>query len=132
MPVAADLTALNNPQGISTFDSEGTFYVSDSNNRVVRRIYPNGTAVIVVGRLGVSGNTGSRVAGTAALLNTPRALTLWGSSGADVIIADSGAHALRVLYANQSLITLMGTLASPGYSGDGGLSAFNRVFYCAT
>jgi hypothetical protein len=120
---AADATALNNPLGVSTYDSQGTFYVSDTNNRVVRRIYPNGTAVIVVGKLGVSGNSGSRVAGTAALLNTPRALTLLGVDGSDVIIADSGAHALRVLYANQSLITLMGSLGSFGYSGDGGLGA---------
>lgn len=114
----ATLTAINLPVGVSAYDPSGSFYVSDTLNRVVRRVYPNGSAFIVAGSLGVSGATGNRVPGKAALFTFPRSLTI---SGSDVVISDSGVHAVRVLYANQTVATLMGVLGSSGVSGDGGL-----------
>ena len=116
------LTALNSPNGISTYDAPGSFYISDTLNRVVRRVYPNGTTRVVAGQLGVQGVTGNRVAGTAATLNFPRAITI---SGDAIIIADSGANAVRILFANQTIATLAGTLAVNGYSGDGGLGEYH-------
>jgi hypothetical protein len=110
MLCAGTLTALNNPVGVSAYDASGTFYVSDTGNRVLRRVFPNGTTSVVAGTLGVSGNTLS-------LLNFPRAITLVGN---DVVIADSGAHVIRVLYPNGTLSTLFGVLGSSAYSGDGG------------
>ena len=110
-------TALNAPSGVSSYDASGSFYVSDTLNRVVRRVYPNGTTRIVAGKLGLQGSTGNMVAGTAALLNFPRGIII---SGGNIVIADSGAHSVRILYANQTLATLAG-IGSSGYSGDGGL-----------
>jgi hypothetical protein len=108
---SATLTALNSPLGVSSYDSNGTFYVSDTLNRVVRRIFPNGTAQIVAGILGSAGNSVSQ-------LNFPRALSLIGD---DVIIADSGSHAVRILYANNTMSTLFGVVGSSGFTGDGGI-----------
>ena len=105
------MTALSGPAGVSEFDSAGTFYVSDTMNRVVRRIFQNGTAAIVAGVLGVSGTS-------AGLLNFPRAISLVGN---DVVIADSGQHAVRILYANSTLSSIFGVLGTAAYSGDGGL-----------
>jgi hypothetical protein len=107
---AGTATALNNPSGVSTYDADGTFYVSDTLNRVVRRVFRNGTTFIVAGILGSSGNGVSQ-------LNFPRAITLIGN---DVVIADSGSHAVRILYANSTLATLFGTLGAAANSGDGG------------
>lgn len=123
---AATATQLNSPAGVSAYDPSGSFYVSDTVNRVVRRIYPNGTARVVAGSIGVAGVTGNNVPGTAALCNYPRALTI---SGADVVIADSGAHLVRILYANQTLSTLIGVPGSSGSTGDGGLGEFTLATF---
>ena len=116
---AASRTLLNFPVGVSAFDPSGSFYVSDTVNRVVRRIFPNGTTRIVAGSLGVAGVTGNNVPGTAALCNYPRALTI---SGADLVIADSGASVVRILYENQTLSTVMGSLGTVGSTGERALS----------
>lgn len=77
-------------------------------------MYPNGTTRVVVGSIGISGVTGNNVPGTTALCSFPRVLTI---SGADLVIADSGAHVVRVLYANQTLRTVMGALGTSGSTG---------------
>jgi hypothetical protein len=115
-------TALNSPRGVSSYDASGSFYVSDTNNRVLRRVFRNGTTRIVAGQLGVQGST-DHVAATSGLLDFPRALTI--TRGGDVVIADSASHLIRVLYANQSLGTLAGTPGISGYSGDGGFGEFS-------
>lgn len=111
------MTALNAPSGVSTYDNYGTFYVADTLNRVVRRIYQNGTAVVVAGVLGSAGNSLNQ-------LNFPRALTL---DGDNLMIADSGSHAVRVLYPNKTLSVLAGVLGTSGYTGDGGLGLFGEA-----
>lgn len=113
------MTALNGPAGVSEFDPAGTFYVSDTMNRVVRRIFQNGTAAIVAGVLGVSGSA-------AGLLNFPRAISLIGN---DVLISDSGQHAVRILYANSTLSSIFGVVGASAYSGDGGLGELVNVQY---
>lgn len=103
--------------------------MSDTLNRVIRRVFPNGTTRVVVGSIGIAGVTGDNVPGTSALLNFPRALTI---SGVDLVIADSGAHPVRVLYANQTLGTLIGTPGTSGATGDGGLGEKSpKVVSCA-
>jgi hypothetical protein len=114
LTIAGTMTALNNPSGVSAYHADGTFYVSDSLNRVVRRVFQNGTVLIVAGILGSSGVL-------AGQLIFPRAITLLDDA---VVIADSGAHAIRILYANGSLSSLIGVPGSSGYSGDGGLGVF--------
>ena len=110
-------TALFSPSGVSSYDASGSFYISDSNNRVIRRVFPNATTRVVVGLMGSAGTGGNWVLGTTARANYPRALTMAAASGSTLMITDSGAHMIRMLYPNQTIRTFMGVGAS-GYSGD--------------
>lgn len=114
--LAGTSTPLNSPTGVSGFDVSGAMYISDTSSAVVRKLLANGTMTIVAGTLGVTGTAGNNVPGTSASLKSPRGLTLI-SSGA-VLISD--ATAVRVLYPNRTLATLIGTLGTTGVGGDGG------------
>ena len=67
--------------------------------------------------MGSAGTGGNWVLGTTARANYPRALTMAAASGSTLMITDSGAHMIRMLYPNQTIRTFMGVGAS-GYSGD--------------
>ena len=102
---------------MSTPDATGAIYISDTGASVVRKLYPNGTLRIVAGSLGVSGASGNWVRGTSALLRAPRGLTLINGSGA-VLVSD--VSAVRVLYPNLTIATLVGSLGATGSGGNGG------------
>ena len=121
---AATRTALNSPGGVSGFDRNGNFYISDTSSYVVRRVSPNGTSSIVAGTLGIAGNSNGGGQGTSALLQAPRGLVI--TSQGDLLIADGfPASVLRILYVstNSSIATFAGTLGISGTSGDGGPGA---------
>lgn len=103
---AGTATPLNSPVGVTSYDTSGSLYISDLGSAVVRRLQANGTMTVVAGSLGTTGTTGNNVPGTSAFLKSPRGLTLLSSSA--VLIAD--ATAVRILYPNRTLSTLIGTV----------------------
>ena len=126
----ATRTALNIPGGVSGYDATGTFYVADSGSFVVRRVFTNGTASIVAGVLGVSGNS-SGGAGTASLLQTPRAVTLTTSGDLLITMAPpASAVCLLRLSSDCTLTIFAGKLGYPGTSGDGGQGEASTYLHC--
>ena len=113
--IAADL---DDPRGLA-LAADGTLYVVGGEGvprPSVRRIDPAGIITTVAGGLpaGYSGDGGPA---TAAALNSPRSIALWGS---DLYIADSDNSRIRHVDLNSGVIrTVVGT-GIFGYSGDHG------------
>ena len=72
----------NQPAGIA-FDASGNAYVSETNNRTIRKISPDGTVTTLAGVKGISGSQDG--AGSQALFNFPQDLAM-GPDGALYVI----------------------------------------------
>lgn len=76
------------------------------------------SAVVVAGVCGASSSSGGAGPATAVLLGAPRGLALTGTGG--LLIADQGAHCVRVLSATGQLGVVAGTCGTSGATADGG------------
>jgi sugar lactone lactonase YvrE len=85
----ATSASLNHPLGIA-LDSDGTLYIADAGNHVIRRV-SNGTITTVAGN-GVAAFSGDNGLPTDASLNTPSGVTLLGG---DLFIADTNNNRIR-------------------------------------
>ena len=70
---------------------DGTLYISDTGNHTIRRRLPNGTVVTLTGTPGNAGSTNGTA--SAARFNAPLGLAL--APNGDLLVADSGNHAIR-------------------------------------
>ncbi|MFN7921495.1 MAG: hypothetical protein U0Q16_15440 [Bryobacteraceae bacterium] len=75
--------------------NDGTLYISDALNHVVRKIDPTGKITTIVGRAGNRGSSGDNGAGTQALLYLPGPLALDGDE--NLYIGDTGNSVVRKL-----------------------------------
>lgn len=128
-PGPATLAQLNYPSGIAVA-KDGTVYVSDQSNHLVKRISPAGDIVVVAGN-GSGGFSGDSGPATAAQLSSPRGLALDEANGF-LFIADGGNLRVRqVDFASGKIFTYAGGggTGAPLY-GDGGtadLASFGTV-----
>lgn len=99
----------NFPTGIAV-DANGTVYVSDTNNNLLRKITPTGTVTTLAGLVGVSGTQDGN--GSNALFNHPGGLTVDGSG--NLYLADTGNSTLRRITPDGTVTTLAGL---PGIAG---------------
>lgn len=125
---AATSAVLNNPFGLA-FDSSGDLYVSERNNRTVRKInMTSGVITRVVGTTGIVGNTGDGGPATSATLAASVSDIMVDGTG-NIIIADAGNHAIRLVEAATGNIkTIAGTNGTSGFAGDGG-AATSALFH---
>ena len=109
---------LNAPRGLATA-SDGSLYVADSGNHVIRRILADGTVTTVAGEAGVAGSDD----GTAlrAHLNAPSGIDF--DSKGDLFIADTGNSTIRMLTPDGFLITIAGIAGLGGYADGVGNAA---------
>lgn len=107
--IAANAT-FNNPWGLA-FASDGTLFVADSKNNVIRKIDINGVVSTYAGT-GKKGYDGDGKAATNALLNTPKGLAT--DREGNLYIADEGNHAIRKVDTSG----IMWTLAGDGVKGN--------------
>ena len=117
----------NQPVGVAVA-SDGTVYVADRNNHVIRKFLVGGTIATVAGN-GTSGWSGDNGPAAAAQLAAPSGVAL--DSSGNLYIADTNNNRIRmVTAANHTIATIAGT-GSGGFSGDGGPAAAANLFFPA-
>ncbi len=100
----------NVPWGIAV-DPNGTVYVADSENHVIRRISPAGMVSTHAGKSGVTGPADGT--GEAARFQQPRGIAL--DAAGNLFVADHGNHTVRRVSSSGFVVTIAG---SPGVIGD--------------
>jgi uncharacterized protein (TIGR03437 family) len=111
----ANEAQMNFPQGVAT-GVDGSVYIADSDNNVVRKIAPNGAISTVAGN-GSAGYGGDGGNGPAAQLSAPEGVAV--DSLGNVYIADSANNRVRKVTSAGVISTLSGT-GTAASSGDGG------------
>lgn len=106
---------LNTPKGIE-LAPDGTIYIADSGNHVIRSISPEGIITTIAGT-GSSGSSGDNGPAISAKLNQPHDIVL--APDGRLFIADTNNNRIRVIAIDGTISTFAGNSAA-GSSGDGG------------
>lgn len=101
--------AFQGPGGVAV-DAQGNIFVADTLNHSIRRISAVDGAVSTLAGNGQAGATDG--AGSAARFNAPRGLTV--DRTGQVIVADSGNHAIRQISPDGTVTTIAGQLQTRG------------------
>ncbi|MGD9796261.1 MAG: prepilin-type N-terminal cleavage/methylation domain-containing protein [Acidimicrobiia bacterium] len=121
---AATAATFNRPNDL-VVASDGTIYVADANNNVVRKIATNGVVTTFAGN-GTAASNGDGGPATSAAINRPQGLAL--DSSGRLVISDSNANKIRRVAADGTISTIVGTGAA-GSSGDNGLATSATLNY---
>lgn len=97
----------NDPMGLAR-DAQGSLYVCDARNHVIRKITPGGIVTTLAGKPGESGALNG--VGSAARFHFPADIAV--APNGTLYVADSGNHCIRVIDANGAVTTLAGDLGS--------------------
>jgi RHS repeat-associated protein len=114
----ASAAQLNGPRN-TTASPDGSLYISDSGNNVIRRVLPDATIVTFAGT-GVQGYSGDGGSALSAQFNNPN-FTTQDATG-NLYIADTGNHVIRKILTDGTISTVVGTGVA-GFSGDEGLAS---------
>ena len=112
--LAATLAELSSPHDVAV-GPDGSLYVADAGNRVVRRILPSGVIETLAGT-GEEGSGGDGGPAAEATLVRPEGVAV--DALGNVYVADAGAHKVRRIGASGIITTLAGTGVA-GFGGDG-------------
>ncbi|HXH38012.1 MAG TPA: hypothetical protein VNN08_05260 [Thermoanaerobaculia bacterium] len=93
----------NEPDGVDAMQ-DGTVYVADRYNAVIRKITPDGTVTTIAGRSGLTGAADG--ASASARFNGPRRVAI--TAGGTIYVADTGNHAVRRI-APAGMVTTVAT-----------------------
>jgi streptogramin lyase len=121
---AATSATFKNPEGVAV-GPDGSIYVVDSDNHVVRKINPATGVVTTVAGSGSPGWSGDGLLATAARLQQPQDVAV--ASNGDLYIADTGNHSIRKVTAATGLITTVAGSGSPGSTGDAGPATLAKL-----
>ncbi|MHB1935628.1 MAG: NHL domain-containing protein [Acidobacteriaceae bacterium] len=109
---AATSATLNTPSGIAA-TADGTFYIADTGNNVVRRVDgQTGIITTAAGTAGPGGYTGDGGQAALATLNAPISVAL--DDLGNLYIADTGNNVIRMV---NSVIGIITTVAGNGNAG---------------
>ncbi|WP_206105479.1 InlB B-repeat-containing protein [Paenibacillus thalictri] len=115
---AATAAELFFPQGNIAVGSDGSLYIADTFNHVIRKVDASGTISTVAGT-GDSGYSGDGGPATAAKLNMPYSVAI--DSSGNLYISDSQNNRIRKVDVTGTISTVAGA-GGAGYSGDGGIA----------
>ena len=121
---AAPAAAMRNPGGVAV-GVDGSLFVADTENHVVRKIDGLTGIVTTVAGTGAPGWAGDGLLATAARLQSPRDVAV--ASNGDLFIADTGNQAIRKVSGATGIITTVAGNGAAGSSGDGGAAAEARL-----
>jgi len=101
-------------------DQSGNVYIADSQNHVIRKITSTTGIISTLAGSGPSnaGYSGDGGPAISAKLNTPQGVTV--DASGNVLIVDTGNHAIRKVAAATGTITTIAGTGTFGYQGDGG------------
>jgi RHS repeat-associated protein len=102
----ANTSPLFNPRGI-TLSQDGTLYIADTTNQVVRKVDLNGIITTVAGIMGQAGFSGDNGPASSAKLNSPYGLAL-GPDGS-LYVADTNNFRVRRVGPDGIITTVAGT-----------------------
>jgi sugar lactone lactonase YvrE len=108
---AAEFSA---PSGVA-FDSKGNLFVTDSNNRTIRKISPEGVVSTFAGTTGVPGYADGQ--GTSAQFETPSGIAIDGGDNLYVTNTNSGAIRKVTAAGVVTTLALLPPLSLFGYDG---------------
>ena len=109
------LAELHSPDGLAV-DSNGSVYVADTANHLVRKVTPYGEMSVIAGT-GVAGFSGDGGPASQAQLQFPGGVAV--DESGNIFVADSGNNRVRRVDPAGVIRTIAG-VGGPGYSGDGG------------
>lgn len=108
------------PAGLAV-DADGTIYIADAGNHIIRKISPAGVVTTLAGAAGSKGNVDG--SSRNARFNFPHALAI-GTSGT-LYVADTYSHTIRVIKPTGEVTTLAGQAGHKGHAdGAGPLASF--------
>ncbi|MFN8012116.1 MAG: hypothetical protein U0P81_12020 [Holophagaceae bacterium] len=107
---AAASAKFNSPLGVAV-DTDGTIYVSDRNNHLIRKIDPGLNVSTLAGGAGIQGYANG--AGSAARFSSPEGLVL--RADHSLLVADYANHAIRVVAPDGTTSSLVGGGVGNGY-----------------
>ena len=106
-----------NPQGI-VVDKDGNILVADRKNHAIRKVTPQGLVTTVAGSFtgsGTGGLTGSSDgSASGARFDHPSDVVV--DAQGNILVADSGNHAIRKIDASGNVTTIAGRLGQSGYT----------------
>ena len=107
----------NDPAGV-VVAADGTIFVADSQNHVIRRIATNGLVTTLAGLLAQSGTNDA--SGTAARFDSPSGLAF--APDGSLVVTDTGNHTLRRVTIAGVVTTLAGSAGSPDFADGVGVA----------
>ncbi len=122
--ILATTAKLNNPWGLVA-GTDGSLYIADMSNNIVRRVTPAGTIQTVAGNqtVGFSGDGGPA---TAAQLKAPAAMAI--DPAGNLYIADSGNNRVRKVSASTGFISTISGTNGEQFFGDGGPATVAELY----
>ena len=108
----------NTPASLA-ISSNGTLYVADSSNHVIRKITSAGVVTTLAGSAGISGSVDG--VGSAARFNSPSGITV--DSVGNIYVADTYNHTIRAIAADGTVTTLAGLAGNSGSADGSGSTA---------
>lgn len=122
----ADINRLNLP-GAAVADDQGTIFIADTGNHVIRKLDGAGVLSTIAGKHAAPGSADGN--GSAARFNSPNGIALDGAGG--LFVADTGNHTIRHITATGDVATVAGqagVMGQPlpfGQGPAGGAARFN-------
>jgi hypothetical protein len=127
---AADSATLNTPQDVAVAP-DGSVYIADAGNNVIRKVSTSGIITTVAGN-GTGGFYGDGGLADTAELDQPTGITV--DRAGNLYIADYNNYRIRKVDTSGIITTVAGNgygsgVGTGGYSGDGGMATSAELFY---
>ena len=119
----ASSARFNNPRAVAT-DNDGSIYIADMRNHVIRKVNPNGIVSTVAGN-GTAGNSGAGGLATAGQLAQPTGMTI--DNDGNIYIADYNSSVIKKV-TTSGIMTIFAGNGTEGFSGDGGPAAQAKLY----
>ena len=108
----------SSPRGLCS-DENGTLFIADYGNHIIRKLTPDGAVTTVAGLAGAAG--GADGAAGVARFNGPRGVAV--DISGDVYVSDTSNHAIRRIASDGTVSTVAGFAGTPGHVDGAGANA---------